>query len=74
MVLVILNYDHILTFADEVRLIWRAPWSKLSVVFLLNRYVTFFTVSYSKKTIKVRHTHFADDLLVGLRVYSISYS
>jgi len=33
-------YDHILTFKDEVNLIWRKRISVVSVVYLLNRYIT----------------------------------
>lgn len=37
-----LYYDHALTFSEEVRRIWRAPLSKGSLWFLLNRYLAFF--------------------------------
>ncbi|KAH9917866.1 uncharacterized protein BXZ73DRAFT_105389 [Epithele typhae] len=36
--LVVLLYDHILTFADEVELIWPAPATYAKYMFLLNRY------------------------------------
>ncbi|KAG8731039.1 hypothetical protein FRC12_019931 [Ceratobasidium sp. 428] len=36
----ILIYDHILTFPDEVRLIWKQKWSIVSTIFVLNRYIT----------------------------------
>jgi len=37
--LVILLWDHALTFADEVRLIWTAPLSIPKILFLFNRYM-----------------------------------
>ncbi|KAG8806561.1 hypothetical protein FRC17_004924, partial [Serendipita sp. 399] len=33
-------YDMLLTLADEVKYIWRARWTVIKVVFLINRYVT----------------------------------
>jgi len=47
--LVILLYDHILTFPSEIRLIWRAPGSFPKYGFLLNRYLVLgclFAVAY----------------------------
>ena len=41
---VIIYYDHTITLSDEVSLIWRAPLSKISLIFLVNRYFAFFTV------------------------------
>ena len=35
----ILLWDHLLTFHDEVRLIWRAQLTIPKVLFLFNRYV-----------------------------------
>ncbi|KII91150.1 hypothetical protein PLICRDRAFT_156014 [Plicaturopsis crispa FD-325 SS-3] len=32
-------YDHVLTFDDEVRLIWRKPWSFATLLYLLVRYL-----------------------------------
>ena len=37
--LVVLLYDHILTFNEEVRLVWRAPHSFPKYAFLFNRYL-----------------------------------
>ncbi|TFK84171.1 hypothetical protein K466DRAFT_602229 [Polyporus arcularius HHB13444] len=34
----LLYYDYFLTFADEVRVVWKAPWSLATVLFLLIRY------------------------------------
>ncbi|KAH8818891.1 hypothetical protein DL96DRAFT_1622289 [Flagelloscypha sp. PMI_526] len=36
---VILFWDYIITFDDEYRLVWKAPWTKASLWFYLNRYV-----------------------------------
>ncbi|QRV78145.1 hypothetical protein RhiJN_06160 [Ceratobasidium sp. AG-Ba] len=36
---VILVYDHLLTFGDEVELIWSQPASVVSVIFVVNRYL-----------------------------------
>ena len=33
-------YDHVLTFDDEVRVIWTAPRSFAKWMFLLNRYLS----------------------------------
>jgi hypothetical protein len=38
--LVVVLYDHVLTFGDEVRLIWAAPRSFAKWIFLVNRYLT----------------------------------
>jgi hypothetical protein len=35
----LLLYDHLLTFSDEVDLVWKAPNSFSKWAFLLNRYV-----------------------------------
>ncbi|EKM54155.1 uncharacterized protein PHACADRAFT_196585 [Phanerochaete carnosa HHB-10118-sp] len=37
--LTVLLYDHVLTFCDEVRLVWRAPSSFPKYAFLFNRYL-----------------------------------
>ncbi|KAH7912113.1 hypothetical protein BJ138DRAFT_1112644 [Hygrophoropsis aurantiaca] len=37
--LVVLLWDHLLTFSDEVRLIWGARWSVPKILFLFNRYI-----------------------------------
>ena len=47
--LMVLVYDHLLTFADEVELIWPAPATYAKYIFLLNRYTvlgTLFAVAY----------------------------
>lgn len=36
---VVLLYDHVLTFVDEVKLIWAAPVSFPKYAFLFNRYL-----------------------------------
>ncbi|KAG8863484.1 hypothetical protein FRB96_008224 [Tulasnella sp. 330] len=35
---IVLIYDHLSTFSDEVQLIWRKPLSLVSILFLINRY------------------------------------
>jgi len=37
--IVMLFYDHILTFSDEVQLVWKAPHSMTKYAFLTNRYL-----------------------------------
>ncbi|KAF4615902.1 hypothetical protein D9613_011369 [Agrocybe pediades] len=37
---VMLLYDHMLTFSDEVERIWKARFSGATLLFLINRYVT----------------------------------
>ncbi|QRV84001.1 polygalacturonase [Ceratobasidium sp. AG-Ba] len=41
----ILFYDHMLTFSDEVRYVWKQKWSIVSTIFVLNRYVTPFAIA-----------------------------
>ncbi|KAH8829245.1 hypothetical protein DL96DRAFT_1039744 [Flagelloscypha sp. PMI_526] len=41
--LVILFYDHALTFEREVAHIWSQPWIKSSTIFLVNRYLALFS-------------------------------
>ncbi|KAG9081033.1 hypothetical protein FRC06_005889 [Ceratobasidium sp. 370] len=36
----VLVYDHILTFPDEVEYIWKQKLSTVSIMFLVNRYIT----------------------------------
>ena len=37
----LLYYDHFLTFPQEVERIWKAKWTFVNVLFLVNRYLTF---------------------------------
>ncbi|KIJ23065.1 hypothetical protein M422DRAFT_276431 [Sphaerobolus stellatus SS14] len=39
-VIVMLFYDHLLTFDEELCRIWRQPFSGATLLFLLNRYLT----------------------------------
>ncbi|ESK87224.1 hypothetical protein Moror_5812 [Moniliophthora roreri MCA 2997] len=41
---VILLYDHLLTFGDEVELIWQAEWKFPKFLFLLIRYIVVISV------------------------------
>jgi hypothetical protein len=53
--LVILMYDHILSFPREVRLIWPLPWEYPKIAFIYNRYcVTGYLiyVAYGKLQVK----------------------
>lgn len=34
----VLIYDYFLTFSNEIRYIWNAPWTVVKVMFLINRY------------------------------------
>ena len=36
---VILFYDYLITFGDEVQLFWRRKWTGATVLFILNRYI-----------------------------------
>jgi len=36
---VVLSYDHLLTFGDEVRFFWSGEWTISRILFFLNRYV-----------------------------------
>ena len=42
----ILYYDHVITFDDEFRRIWKGPRKLNFFLFMINRYLKFFTVSY----------------------------
>ncbi|EJD03305.1 uncharacterized protein FOMMEDRAFT_156690 [Fomitiporia mediterranea MF3/22] len=57
--LVLLLYNHILSFPDEVEFIWSARSSFAKHVFLLNRYV----VSVAQICVAVLMNHFTDDAL-----------
>lgn len=37
------TYDYLLTFKDEVRLVWKARWSLMKVLFLSTRVFAFAT-------------------------------
>ncbi|OCB87203.1 hypothetical protein A7U60_g5719 [Sanghuangporus baumii] len=41
---VIILYDHLITFSDEVHLIWKSRWSAGKALFLISRYYNVFTV------------------------------
>ncbi|KAH8118864.1 hypothetical protein DFH11DRAFT_1502867 [Phellopilus nigrolimitatus] len=43
----IIAYDHLITFEDEVRLIWRSRWSAGKVLFLISRYYNVFTIIFN---------------------------
>ncbi|EJD01714.1 uncharacterized protein FOMMEDRAFT_169776 [Fomitiporia mediterranea MF3/22] len=43
----IILYDHLITFGDEVRLIWRSRWSAGKALFLISRYYNIFTVIFN---------------------------
>ncbi|KAF8452756.1 hypothetical protein L210DRAFT_2055581 [Boletus edulis BED1] len=38
-IVVAISYDYCLTFSREVTYIWQRPWTKVSTLFLLIRYV-----------------------------------
>ena len=44
-------YDHLLTFGDEVRIIWKNRFTGVTVIFLVNRYFSlgaYLAVMYTK--------------------------
>jgi len=41
----LLGYEFCLTIYDEITLIWQSPWSYTKVLFLLVRYIPFFSIS-----------------------------
>ena len=48
----VLLYDHVLTFGDEVQYVWSAPATYAKYIFLLNRYVvlgTLLAVAYGEQ-------------------------
>ena len=45
--MVLMMYDHALTFADEVHLVWSARPSFAKRLFLLNRYVVLLSLVYA---------------------------
>ncbi|KAL5506992.1 hypothetical protein ACEPAH_6448 [Sanghuangporus vaninii] len=57
--LVLLLYDHFLTFPDEVEFVWRARPNFAKKIFLLNRYI----VAISQICIAVSMNHFTNDPL-----------
>ncbi|KAF8610200.1 hypothetical protein BDV93DRAFT_503052 [Ceratobasidium sp. AG-I] len=50
--LVLLVYDHVLTFQSEVELVWFKPWSWSSALFLWNRYGTLVILMFDTITEK----------------------
>ncbi|KAL5507726.1 hypothetical protein ACEPAH_5344 [Sanghuangporus vaninii] len=44
---VIILYDHLITFSDEVHLIWKSRWSAGKALFLISRYYNVFTVLFN---------------------------
>ncbi|KAF9549918.1 hypothetical protein CPC08DRAFT_715364 [Agrocybe pediades] len=34
----VIIYDHLITFGDEIELIWKGKWSPVTILFVLNRY------------------------------------
>ncbi|KAF8442246.1 hypothetical protein L210DRAFT_3536138 [Boletus edulis BED1] len=50
------GYDYILTFSNELEYIWRRPWTHVSVLFILVRYVGLYSlVSFLPGPAKVCH-------------------
>lgn len=43
----IIVYDHVVTFDQEVELIWSSSWSAGKVLFLINRYYSLFSVIFN---------------------------
>ena len=57
--LMVLLYDHVLTFGDEVQYVWSAPATYAKYIFLLNRYVvlgTLLAVAYGEQNSRVMGT------------------
>jgi len=63
-------FDHILTFSDEVDLIWMRPINPVSIVFLLNRYITPLVVVLN---IGESFGMFADEVVACSMVATLSY-
>ena len=38
-------YDYVITFADELRLVWSSKLSVIKLLFLINRYLPFLTLA-----------------------------
>ncbi|KAI0085107.1 hypothetical protein BDY19DRAFT_997172 [Irpex rosettiformis] len=58
---VLLIYDHMITFSDEVLYMWKAKWTRAKVLFLLTRYWTtisllpsIIVISLDRNTVMVR--------------------
>jgi hypothetical protein len=78
--LVILVYDHFVTFSSERRLIWTAPSSIAKFGFLINRYVVpvgmFITFIFLSgfigldvaNQVRLRHTERHTSLIISTRV------
>ncbi|TFK22997.1 hypothetical protein FA15DRAFT_670925 [Coprinopsis marcescibilis] len=43
----IIIYDHLITLEQEIELVWKAPWSKGKVLFILNRYYSLASVIFN---------------------------
>ncbi|CCA76505.1 hypothetical protein PIIN_10498 [Serendipita indica DSM 11827] len=70
-------WDMLLTFADEVKYIWKAPWTVIKVVFLFNRYVTPIVVIGSLYTLSGLATDLTDEgcrrwVLVSVSIEQVS--
>ncbi|KAL5487509.1 hypothetical protein ACEPAI_5617 [Sanghuangporus weigelae] len=46
----IILYDHLITFSDEVHLIWKSRWSAGKALFLISRYYNVFTVLFNSNS------------------------
>ena len=68
--LTVLFYDHVLTFADEVRLVWLAPRSLAKYAFLFNRYLVLGTLLCvacgTRRNTLSPSDHLTNDLLAEL--------
>ncbi|GJE87992.1 hypothetical protein PsYK624_040750 [Phanerochaete sordida] len=69
---VVLLYDHIITFDIEYRIIWRRPWRKASAIFLMTRYVAFFAlcVDASNVIYGLSHDQYTDGKPLSLLSYN----
>jgi hypothetical protein len=47
----IIVYDHLITFDQEIELVWNAPWSMGKILFFLNRYYPLCVVAFNQYTL-----------------------
>ena len=71
----VLLYDHVLTFGDEVQYVWSAPATYAKYIFLLNRYFvlgTLLAVAYGEQNSIVMETHVSTLLYRNVRLRGLN--
>lgn len=66
---VVLLWDHLLTFGDEIKYIWKLPVEVSKLVFLFNRYLVEASLCCTVYSESGEFSEYMNDLIPGLQYY-----